>query len=296
MLETGKSTTSDGHDPYCRDAGPNGDFTIAQEWQRYTPDEHARWDHLFARQVDVLNTRVASTILDGITLLRLAESGIPDFERLSDALFARTGWRVVAVPGLIPEHAFFDHLANRRFPAGDFIRSAGQLDYLQEPDVFHDVFGHVPMLANPLFADYMQAYGEGGLRASSLGALDRLARLYWYTVEFGLVREGDDLKIFGAGIVSSYGESVFAADDPSPNRLQFDLARVMRTQYLIDDYQQTYFVIDSFQDMLRQTVQTDFAAVYDHIAQMPDIAPDAVLSSDQTYTIGTQARARSAAT
>jgi phenylalanine-4-hydroxylase len=176
--------------------------------------------------------------------------------------------------------------------AGSFIRTPEQLDYLQEPDVFHDVFGHVPLLANPVFADYMQAYGAGGLRAEGLGAIDRLARLYWYTVEFGLVRERGELKLYGAGIVSSYGESKFALDDPSPNRLGFDLRRLMRTQYRIDDYQQTYWVIDSFEDLLRQTIETDFEPLYTELHGQPDIAPDTVLPTDRIIHRGTQARSR----
>jgi len=192
----------------------------------------------------------------------------------------------------VPDEVFFDHLAHRRFVYGRFIRRPEQMDYLEEPDIFHDVFGHVPMLADPMFADYMQAYGEGGLRAGSLHAIDKLARLYWYTVEFGLVREDGGLKLYGAGIVSSYGESVFALDDPSPNRLGFDLERVMRTLYRIDDYQQTYFVIDSFEDLLRQTVETDFAPLYEALAKQEDLDPDAVLGSDRVYHRGTQARGR----
>jgi phenylalanine-4-hydroxylase len=291
----GGSTTRDRHDPYCQDAGPNGDFTIPQRWDCYTSQEHARWDFLFNRQVELLGSRAASAFLEGVDLLRLADPGIPDFDRLSDVLEARTGWRIVAVPGLIPEHAFFDHLAHRRFPAGDFIRSAGQLDYLQEPDVFHDVFGHVPMLANPVFADYMQAYGQGGLRAIGLNAIDRLSRLYWYTVEFGLVREAGGHRIFGAGIVSSYGETLFAFDNPSPNRIGFDMARVMRTRYRIDDYQPTYFVVDSFEDMLRQTQDTDFAPLYERLSNMQDIAVDATLYKDRVITHDTQSHVQKAA-
>lgn len=191
-----------------------------------------------------------------------------------------TGWQVVAVPGLVPDRLFFEHLANRRFVAGRFIRKPEQLDYLQEPDVFHDVFGHVPLLAHPVFADYMQAYGKGGLRADGLGAISRLARLYWYTVEFGLIREGRDLKIYGAGILSSHGESIFALDDPSPNRIGFNLKRLMRTNYRIDDYQQTYFVIDSFDDLLRQTVEMDFAPLYKEVRQESDLGTSDVLPQD----------------
>jgi phenylalanine-4-hydroxylase len=194
----------------------------------------------------------------------------------------------VAVPGLIPDDAFFDHLANRRFVAGNFIRRPDQLDYLEEPDVFHDVFGHVPLLAHPVFADYMQAYGKGGQRASQLGAIQRLSRLYWYTVEFGLIRNGDDLAIYGAGIVSSAGESVFALEDPSPNRIGFNLERVMRTPYRIDDYQQTYFVIDSFEDLLHQTLDQDFAPIYAAMDAKQDLAITDVLAEDRVYTRGTQ--------
>jgi phenylalanine-4-hydroxylase len=203
-----------------------------------------------------------------------------------------TGWQVVAVPGLVPEHVFFEHLANRRFVAGRFIRTPEQMDYLQEPDIFHDVFGHVPLLANPVFADYMQAYGEGGLRAHGFGSLTSLARLYWYTVEFGLICQEGAIKLYGAGIVSSYAESVFALDDPSPNRLGFDLERVMRTRYDINDFQKTYFVIDSFEGLLRQTIETDFEPLYARLRNESEVACDAVIPSDRVYTHGTQAHAR----
>ena len=225
-------------------------------------------------------------------MLRLARPGIPDFEELSERLWALTGWSVVAVPGLVPDAVFFDHLANRRFVAGNFIRRPDQLDYLQEPDVFHDVFGHVPMLADPVYADYMQAYGQGGLRSLSFGALHKLARLYWYTVEFGLIEEAGALRLFGAGIVSSHGESVFSLDDPSPNRIGFDLLRVMRTDYRIDDYQQSYFVIPSFEALLKATAETDFAPVYGALEGLADLAPDAVQPEDRLFTRGTQAYAR----
>jgi phenylalanine-4-hydroxylase len=277
-----------------RPEGVAEDWTIPQEWSRYTAEEHAIWDRLFARQQAMLPGRVAPEFLEGLDILRMSKPGIPDFAELSDRLMAATGWQVVAAPGLVPDDVFFDHLANRRFVAGRFIRTPDQMDYLQEPDVFHDVFGHVPLLANPVFADYMQAYGEGGLRADGLGAIDNLARLYWYTVEFGLIRDGDDLKLYGAGIVSSRGESIFALDDPSPNRIAFDLQRVMRTHYKIDDYQQTYFVIDSFEDLLRQTRDTDFGPVYAAVAGAPEIATDEIVPGDRVITRGTQDYARAA--
>jgi phenylalanine-4-hydroxylase len=271
--------------------GAAADWTIPQRWSDYTPDEHAMWDRLFERQSQMLPERVVPQFMDGLDILRMSKPGIPDFDELSERLMAATGWQVVAVPGLVPDEVFFDHLANRRFVAGRFIRTPEQLDYLQEPDVFHDVFGHVPLLANPVFADYMQAYGEGGLRAVGKGVLDNLARLYWYTVEFGLIRSGGDLKLYGAGIVSSYGESLFALDDPSPNRIGFDLERVMRTRYKIDDYQQTYFVIDSFEQLLADTLNTDFAPVYEALVTQPPLATDDVLPQDKLFTRGSQSYA-----
>ena len=266
-------------------------WIVPQNWDHFSAEDHATWDLLFARQSAMLPGRASEAFMRGIDVLKLSKRGIPDFAELSERLMAATGWRVVAVPGLIPDDVFFDHLANRTFVAGNFIRRPDQLDYLQEPDVFHDVFGHVPMLANPVFADYMVAYGRGGQRAGSLGALKRLARLYWYTVEFGLVQEGGALRIYGSGIVSSHGESIFALDDPSPNRIGFDLKRVMRTDYRIDDYQQSYFVIPSFEDLLRVTVETDFAPIYAALNALPDYTVDATVADDVVITQGTQAYA-----
>ncbi len=267
------------------------DWTVPQKWEQFTAGEHDVWDTLFARQTAMLPGRASDAFLRGVDVLRLSKPGIPDFVELSGRLIAATGWRVVAVPGLVPDAVFFDHLANRTFVAGNFIRTPDQLDYLKEPDVFHDVFGHVPMLADPIFADYMAAYGRGGQRAGSLGALKRLARLYWYTVEFGLVEEAGALRIYGAGIVSSHAESLFALDDPSPNRLGFDLNRVMRTEYKIDDYQQGYFVVPSFNELLRTTVETDFGPLYTALEGQADLSPAEVAQGDRVLTRGTQRHA-----
>jgi phenylalanine-4-hydroxylase len=269
------------HDP----PSPGSDWTIPQAWSDYTPQEHALWDRLFRRQSEMLPGRAAPEFLAGLDVLKLSKPGIPDFAELSERLMQLTGWSVHAVPGLVPDEVFFLHLANRRFVAGRFIRRPDQIDYLQEPDVFHDVFGHVPLLSDPVFADYMQAYGEGGLRAMRFGMIDRLARLYWHTVEFGLIRDGSGARIYGAGIVSSYGESLFALDDPSPNRLGFNLKRVMRTRYRIDDYQQTYFVIDSFDDLLRQTLDADFAPLYAELAALPDVEIGAIVPEDRVIAL-----------
>jgi phenylalanine-4-hydroxylase len=271
------------------------DWTIPQDWRSYSAEEHAVWDRLFARQAEMLPARVVPAFMEGLDVLRMTKPGIPDFDELNDRLSKATGWEVVAVPGLVPDEMFFEHLANRRFVAGRFIRTPEQLDYLQEPDIFHDVFGHVPLLVHPVFADYMQAYGEGGLRAAKLGMIEALSRLYWYTVEFGLIRDGSDLKLYGAGIVSSYGESVFAIDDASPNRIGFDLERVMRSRYRIDDYQQNYFVIESFEDLLRQTRDADLAPMYERLRGLALIEVGELLPSDHVIHAGTQAYAEARA-
>jgi phenylalanine-4-hydroxylase len=283
--------TADLHIHAAPPEGAATDWTIPQNWDAFTREEHAVWDTLFERQAKLLPGRASKAFLRGLEALRLSESGIPNFDDLSERLMKLTGWQVVAVPGLVPDDVFFEHMANRRFVSGNFIRRADQLDYLQEPDVFHDVFGHVPMLADPVFADYLAAYGRGGLRALELGALPQLARLYWYTVEFGLVEEDEGLRIFGAGIVSSSAESLFALDDPSPHRIGFDLERVMRTEYRIDDFQQNYFVIPSFEELLRVTVETDFAPLYERILPLPSIPVAKLIDSDRVLHRGTQAYA-----
>ena len=239
--------------------GDIGDYTIEQNWSEYGEEEHAIWRLLFERQQELLVGRACREYLDGLSGLGVAAGGIPDFRRLSDLLDRATGWHIAAVPGLVPDDIFFAFLARRRFPSTCFIRRRDQLDYLQEPDVFHDICGHVPMLMNPVFADYMQAYGEGGLKALRLGHLEQLARLYWYTVEFGLIATEEGLRIYGSSILSSAGESLYCLDDPRPNRLRFDLGRVMRTQYRIDRYQETYFVIDDFEQLFAAT-RPDFEA------------------------------------
>jgi phenylalanine-4-hydroxylase len=260
----------------ARSAPPPGaaaDWTIPQHWERFTAEEHRVWDILFARQQELLGTRAVRAFHEGLDVLRLSKPGIPDLDELNERLFARTGWTVVSVPGLVPDDIFFDHLSNRRFPAGNFIRSAEQLDYLEEPDVFHDVFGHVPLLAQPAVADFMQAIGGHGLHALEVGALHRLARLYWYTVEFGLAREDGDLKIYGAGILSSFGETRYSLESEVPHRPAFDMRRVLRTSYCSSEFQKSYFVINSFEDLLDRTVGDDLAPLYEALDGVPDVDP-----------------------
>lgn len=261
------------------------DWTISQDWQSYTAAEHDRWNRLFARQSALLPGRACREALDAIHTLELSRSGIPEFGDLSARLSALTGWRVVPVAGLIPDGAFFEHLANRRFPAGAFIRPEHELDYLEEPDIFHDVFGHVPLLANPTYAAFLEAYGKGGRRAMQRGQLHNLARLYWYTVEFGLIRSPEGLRIFGAGILSSPAETVFSLEDNSPSRVTFDLERIMRTKYIIDDFQQTYFVIESFEKLLEDCYQ-DFGPIYDRLRTAPDIEAHETIEGDRIVTEG----------
>jgi phenylalanine-4-hydroxylase len=254
-------------------------FGVDQAWQYYSDAEHKLWQRLHERQSGLLVGRAANEFVDGIHALDLHGGGIPDFEALSERLFALTGWRVIPVAGLIPDEAFFGMLAARLFPAARFLRREDQLDYISEPDIFHDVFGHVPMLTNPVFADYLQAYGAGGLRAMGFGALDQLARLYWYTVEFGLIETVDGLRIYGSGIVSSPSETQYAVQSAVPNRIRFDLKRVMRTLYEIDDLQKSYFVIKSYDELFEATGQ-DFAPIYRSLAGTETISSDGKTAGD----------------
>lgn len=236
------------------------DYTCDQYWAAYTPAQHALYARLFQRQIGQMAGHACDEFIHALAQLG-AETEIPRFEQISERLRRATGWEIVAVPGLIPEHAFFSLLANRRFPVTVWLREPQEFDYIVEPDVFHDLFGHVPLLFNPVFADYMQAFGAGGLKAEGLHALEFLARLYWYTVEFGLISTPQGLRVYGAGILSSGGETRYALTNLKPQRLAFDLERVMRTAYRIDDYQDTYFVIQSFAQLFDATAP-DFTPIY----------------------------------
>lgn len=268
-----------GHDPV--------DYTLPQPYERYTAEDHATWATLYRRQCELLEGRACDEYMDGVRHLEVDADRVPDFERLNRKLSAATGWRLVAVPGLIPDDVFFEHLANRRFPVTWWLREPHQLDYLQEPDVFHDLFGHVPLLINPVFADYLQAYGQGGMRAKALGALPMLARLYWYTVEFGLIKTAAGLRIFGAGILSSKSESIYCLESDAPNRVGFDLKRIMRTRYRIDTFQKTYFVIDSFKQLFDAT-SVDFEPIYRELADMEVLGAGDIASTDVVLNQGTR--------
>ena len=265
-----------------------GEDWLEPKQTEYDSQDDAIWDDLFARQMEVLPGRAASAFLAGLEKLDLGKGGVPDFAAMSADLGKLTGWSVVPVPMLIPDHVFFWHLANRRFPAGNFIRTRETFDYIQEPDVFHDVFGHVPMLTDPTFADYMQEYGKAGWKAMRYNRLKALGALYWYTVEFGLIQEADGIKAYGAGILSGPTEVVYAAEAKSPNRIMLNVDRVMRTDYVISDLQPTYFVIESFEDLYRQTVERDFDRLYRNLPPAFTYANSAVIDVDNVLNRGTQ--------
>ena len=261
---------------------------VEQPWSSYTRTDHEVWAALFERQQQLLAGRASAEFLRSQRDMSMSAHEIPRFEDLNRLLRAATGWEVIGVEGLLPELVFFEHLANRRFPVTWWIRTPEQLDYLAEPDLFHDLFGHVPLLMNPVFADYMAAYGRGGVKAHAIGleALANLTRLYWYTVEFGLIREADGLRIYGAGILSSKGESIHGLDSAAPNRIGFDLERIMRTRYRIDSYQKTYFVIDSYEQLMDAT-RPDFAPIYARLGAQDPVPAGAVLDTDAVFNRGT---------
>jgi len=254
------------------------DCTIEQDWSAYTAAEHALWRKLYERQMRLVPRYACEEFLHALDRLDL-HGGIPRFDAISRKLRRATGWELVAVPGLIPDLAFFEHLANRRFPVTHWLRQPQEAEYIAEPDVFHDFFGHVPLLFDPVYADYMAAYGAGGLKAAQLDSLKHLARLYWYTVEFGLLRTREGLRVYGAGLLSSAGEFLYAAESAEPRRVKFDLERLLRTEYRIDRFQDTYFVIDGFEELIDDTAP-DFTPVYARIRRLPPIAPDEATWAD----------------
>lgn len=261
---------------------------IEQPWDTYSATDHETWATLFKRQRELLVGRAAKEFVENQERFGMSADAIPKFSDLNRVLAETTGWELIAVEGLLPELTFFEHLASRRFPVTWWIRKPEQLDYLSEPDLFHDLFGHVPLLLNPVFADYMQAYGAGGVKAAAIApeALANLTRLYWYTVEFGLIDTPEGLRIYGAGIVSSKGESIYSLESDAPNRIGFDLERVMRTRYRIDTYQKTYFVIDSYEQLIEAT-RPDFTPLYARLADAASHPAGNVLDSDTVYQRGT---------
>jgi phenylalanine-4-hydroxylase len=230
------------------------DYVVPQCWEAFTEEDHAVWDLLFARQVELLGSRVVTPFLDGIDLLKLSHPGVPDVEGLNAILTPRTGWTTVAVPGLVPDEVFFAMLAERVFPVGNFIRTRDQLDYLEAPDCFHDTFGHIPMLAHHDFAEMAEHIGRLGSAAIAAGEGYRAARLYWHSVEFGLAREADELKILGAGLASSFGESHFSLESSEVERLPFSVKRAVKTPYKHDAFQPRYLVSDTLERTISEVL------------------------------------------
>jgi phenylalanine-4-hydroxylase len=248
----------------------SADYRVAQDWGRYGAAEHELWRRLYQRQSRLVPAYACAEFNEALSRLD-AVAAIPRLDDISRKLRVATGWEIVPVPGLIPDETFFTHLAGRRFPVTVWLRQPEEFDYIVEPDVFHDFFGHVPLLFDGAYADHLQEFGKGGLKAMRLDALGHLARLYWYTIEFGLVDNGQGLKVYGAGILSSGGEMKYSIEDPAPRRLPFELERVMRTEYRIDSYQDTYFVIRSFEQLLHDTAP-DFTPIYSRLKSLPSIA------------------------
>jgi phenylalanine-4-hydroxylase len=254
-------------------------YVVQQDWDAYTAEEHALWRKLYQRQMALLPGRACDEFIEAIGKMDSSQ-GIPRFEVTSAELEKATGWTIVAVPGLIPELTFFEHLANRRFPVTVWLRTPEEFNYIVEPDVFHDFFGHVPLLFNPVFADYMQRYGQGGLKAMKLGGLSELARLYWYTVEFGLIQTPQGVRIYGAGILSSGGEVEYCLTPGTNSRhIRLNVERCLRTLYKIDSYQETYFVIDSYQQLFDETAP-DFTAMYERLKHMDTLAANTLLDGE----------------
>jgi phenylalanine-4-hydroxylase len=230
------------------------DYVVPQVWDAFTGEDHAVWDLLFERQVDLLGTRVAAAFLDGIDLLRLSHPGVPDLAELNAILEPRTGWRTVAVTGLVPDEIFFAMLSERVFPVGNFIRKREELDYLEEPDCFHDLFGHIPMLAHHDFAGMVEHVGRLGVAAIEADQGDRVSRIYWHSVEFGLAREGGELKILGAGLASSFGEAHFSLENDEVERLPFSVERAVHTPYKNDAFQPRYLVSESLERTIAEVL------------------------------------------
>lgn len=255
------------------------DFIIAEKWEDFTQDEHDLWRFLFERQLSIFDGRVVQEHIDSLNRLNISSHRIPKFSEISAILKEHTGWEVVAVPGLVPDEIFFKLLLAKKFPSTCFLRTKEQIDYLQEPDIFHDIFGHVPLLVLPVFANYMEKFAEIALKALSRGDLKRASRIYWYTIEFGLLQTSKGLRTYGAGIVSSFKETIYCVEDLHPKRIPFSLERVMRTDYRIDDLQENYFVIQSYEELFNGALG-DHTALLDKISDMSDISPGYLLEHE----------------
>ena len=263
--------------------GVADDWTMPQNWEQFTATDHERWSTFAARQTKALEGLASDAFLEGVRALELDRLGVPEFDTWNERLRDITGWEVVAVPGVIPNEPFFKMLTERRFPVANFLRQGASFEYNDEPDMFHDVYGHMPMFIDPTFGEFMTAYGRAGLRAEKLGTTDWLGRLYLHTVEFGLIREGDGLRAYGAGLLSSAAEAVHAVRGKEARRLEFNLPRLMRTEWPFDTFQPTYFVIESFEALLEEMETTSLKQVYEQVRDLPLIPIGETDPSDTLY-------------
>lgn len=265
--------------------GVAADWTMPQDWAQFTDADHERWHNMVVDQTRALRGLASESFLAGVEKIGLDQGGIPEFDEFNKRFSGATGWQVVAVPGVIPNEPFFRMLSERRFPVANFLRKGGAQDFNDEPDMFHDVYGHLPMFADPSFGEFMSAYGRAGLRAEKLGMTDWLSRLYLHTVEFGLIREGSDLRVYGAGLLSSYAEAMHALTSDAPTRIHFNLQRLMRTEWPFDTFQPTYFVIESFEVLLEEMETSSLKEVYREIAGLPLIGIGQSDPSDRIHRI-----------
>lgn len=228
---------------------------ITQRYEKYTRDDHAVWGEMFAKRMDQLSEYGSDVFLSGAKAINLRPDRIPPLPDVNARLKAITGWSSHGVPGYLPAKAFFAFLARRQFPTTVTVRPRAQMDYLPEPDIIHDVFGHVPLHADPVFAEFLQTYGQAALHTNDKFHTERLARLFWFTVEFGLIQEGGKLKLYGSGLISSEGEGHHALESKDVDRRPFELERVCNTTFEIDHYQPILYVLDSF-EQLRDAMMT----------------------------------------
>lgn len=260
------------------------DYLIQQDYNAYAKDQHKIWSFLFKRQYEVLKNRAFDLFLECLDALGINEKAMPDFSKINTLLRSKTGWEILPVNGFIPSKDFFGFLAEKKFPSTAFIRDRNHLDYLQEPDIFHDIFGHIPLLANPIFANYMHAFGKKGVQGLELGYIDYITRLYWFTVEFGLIQSPKGLRIYGSGIVSSKGESIYCLESPEAHRLAFDIVRIMRTDFQIDIYQKIYYVIPNLEELFN-VIQNDLIPFYNEAQKLGDVKEYNLLKNDTLYYI-----------
>lgn len=240
-------------------------------YAKYSPAEHAIWKKLFSRQFKIVKDYACDEFIDGIKLLNLREEAIPQCPDISAILKKLTGWELEPVPALIPFERFFYLLANRKFPAATFMRKPEELDYLEEPDIFHEIFGHCPLLTNPAYAEFTHIYGQLGLKATPEDRV-MLARLYWFTIEFGLINTKKGLRAYGGGILSSKNETLYSLDSPIPKRVPFHVLDVLRTPYRIDILQPIYFVLDRF-ETLYELIKLDLIALIHEARELGEYPP-----------------------